>query len=224
MFLVHPSQPSVVFIFRIINSFLPTCQVKLAISKKWKRFRTNRAMNGRSRRQGSRSSHFVSHTVTGQTNTTSWRGRPPSSSSSSRGSAQATEATVTQCNKGNCRCCCVWPEETGKWYTSPQAGITRTPGRSRPSATRYHKEDVRMPGRTPDQNSKDDGGSREAKSYTLINLTPEASPRNGHKNKAPPGQQLVSSFKLHNFPKSSIRASRTDTPTHKQLFKGEAQV
>ncbi|KAK3777880.1 hypothetical protein RRG08_038126 [Elysia crispata] len=167
IFLAHPSDPTAMAVFRVINSFLPCCQgifvsvlycfmnseVKLAISKKWKRFRTNRAMNSRSRRQGSRSSYFLSHSVTGQTDTTSWRGRPPHSSTS-----------------------------------------------------RGH-----------------DGGHREPKSYTMIKMTPETTPRNGHKVRAP-SAQFVSSLKLHNFPKSSVRASVSETPTRRELFNREEQV
>ncbi|GFN82489.1 hypothetical protein PoB_000899500 [Plakobranchus ocellatus] len=92
IFLAQPRDPSFVLVFRVINALLPGCQVQLVISKKWKRFRTNRAMNSRSRRQGSRSSYFMSQSVTGQTDTLPWRGRPPCTSRGQDGSSQEAKS------------------------------------------------------------------------------------------------------------------------------------
>ncbi|BFY98051.1 hypothetical protein BsWGS_01090 [Bradybaena similaris] len=79
LFLAQPVKDGTVVmsVYRVINGILPSLQgvfvsvlycfmnseVQSVIMKKWKRFRTNRAMNTRSRRQGSRtSSYFLSQT------------------------------------------------------------------------------------------------------------------------------------------------------------------
>ncbi|GFS27735.1 kinase D-interacting substrate of 220 kDa [Elysia marginata] len=50
-----------------------------------------------------------------------------------------------------------------------EASVARTPERSRPSATRWCQEDVRMPGRTPDQDSK--GGLKRCQQKRWIEST-----------------------------------------------------
>ncbi|CAG5120887.1 unnamed protein product, partial [Candidula unifasciata] len=74
LFLAQPVKDGtiVMSVYRVINGILPSLQgvfvsvlycfmnseVQNVIRKKWKRFRTNRAMNTRSRRQGSRTSSY----------------------------------------------------------------------------------------------------------------------------------------------------------------------
>ncbi|XP_070210130.1 corticotropin-releasing factor receptor 2-like [Littorina saxatilis] len=73
LFLLQPAEQGPLMVaYRVINAILPSCQgifvsvlycfmnaeVQSVIRKKWNRFRVNRAMNTRSRRQGSRTSSF----------------------------------------------------------------------------------------------------------------------------------------------------------------------
>ncbi|KAK0054634.1 corticotropin-releasing factor receptor 2, partial [Biomphalaria pfeifferi] len=61
VFFSQPRDVTLMTIARVVNSVLPACQVRNAIKKKWRRCLTNRALNTRTRRQGSRtSSYFLS--------------------------------------------------------------------------------------------------------------------------------------------------------------------